>query len=80
MGYVLVVMSQMGSISHTAPAAPFELGTRELADIQCFGFAERARTSPTRLGLYHACPKICSNLQSISLQGLSGLHVSWYIE
>ncbi|CAK8987968.1 unnamed protein product [Durusdinium trenchii] len=33
-GYVLVVMSQMGSISHTAPAAPFELGTRELADIQ----------------------------------------------
>ena len=36
-GYVLSVMSQMGSISHSAPAAPFELGTRELADIQQLG-------------------------------------------
>ncbi|CAE7531917.1 PPR10 [Symbiodinium natans] len=34
MAYVLSVMSQLGKTTHTEPAAPFELGTRQLADIQ----------------------------------------------
>ncbi|CAE7717507.1 unnamed protein product [Symbiodinium necroappetens] len=34
MAYVLSVMSQLGKMVHAGPAAPFELGTRQLADIQ----------------------------------------------
>lgn len=37
-GYVLWIMSQMSRVVGDAkPAAPFELGTRGLADIQFFG-------------------------------------------
>ncbi|CAE7589219.1 CRP1 [Symbiodinium pilosum] len=34
MAYVLSVMSQLGKTTPTGPAAPYELGTRQLADIQ----------------------------------------------
>ena len=40
-GYVLWIMSQMSRVVGDAkPAAPFELGTRGLADIQFFGQLE----------------------------------------
>ena len=42
MAYVLSVMSQLGKMVHAGPAAPFELGTRQLADIQWPGKQHRS--------------------------------------
>ena len=45
MAYVLSVMSQLGKMVHAGPAAPFELGTRQLADIQWPGMQHRSSSA-----------------------------------